>query len=89
MKIYITKYALTKGILVAESDKFSENMAVVKINGTSTYFFGKDWHQSLEEAKVKYSQMITVKLRSIERQKKKLLETIPDRLTEDDLKKLN
>jgi hypothetical protein len=53
VKVFITKYALTTGIYVAEAewDKDSPNMVVVRKPGElTTYFHGMDWHRDWESA---------------------------------------
>lgn len=71
MRAYITKYALTQGILEKEGE-VSENMLQVPPSSAkhfSQYFHGKDWHKTIEEAKARAEEM---RLKKIESLKKKL-----------------
>jgi len=75
MKVWITKYALSKGILVEEVELTTHEMvSVVKTEpkdyGPTVYFHGKgrDWHETYEDAKTKAETMRTKKIASLERQ---------------------
>ena len=51
MKVYITKYALTSGIIEADAEILTGDM--ILINGDWNRCFhgeGKDWHRTFEEA---------------------------------------
>lgn len=75
MKIYVTKYALTKGIQEMEAESVNENrsMAIVKIHGRLTqYFFNKEYHFSKEEAVEQADLMLKNRISSLEKQIAKL-----------------
>lgn len=76
MKVYITKYALTKGILerdVEVSGGPTEMVAVTGQNYRETYHGeGRDWHKSLAEANRRVAEMVVAKRRSLAKQLAKL-----------------
>jgi hypothetical protein len=71
MQVFITKYALTQGILVAEAEDVGDGM--VHIPGStekgtfSCYFHEGDWFLTLAEAETKREQMISRKRKSLEK----------------------
>lgn len=73
MKVYITKYALTKGIIETEDAEIcyniSENMIRSKKYGC---FYGNDWQTTKEGAILRAEQMKEKKIQSFERQLEKL-----------------
>lgn len=76
--IYITKYALTRGILTYPKDRnysLSSDYVVVKdkngLNGTSMYG-GNDWHTTEEAAKKRAEQMRVDRIASLKKQVKTL-----------------
>ena len=75
MKVYITKYALSDGILERTLVKADARMAVVErpesINDRD-YFHGKDWHYSLEDAQARAREMRDKRLKNLRKQIKKL-----------------
>jgi hypothetical protein len=78
MKIYITKYALTDGIVESEAE-INGGMAVVRkqySGGLDQYFHGegKDWHLSKESAIAKAEDMRLKKIASVKKQLSKLEE---------------
>lgn len=73
MKIWITKYALTQGILereatVPQDPRYAGRMAVVGMS----YFHGDEWHRTPEAAKAQAELMRQKKIKSMERQIAKL-----------------
>ena len=77
IKIYVTKYALTQGILFyPDAEKCEEsntNMVAVRDGSPYTQFFhGNDWHLTLESANERALAMVAAKRRSIEKQIRKL-----------------
>jgi len=73
MKVWITKYALTQGIIEKDAnicDTVSEDM--IEIQGTRfpTYYHGKgkDWHLTRENAIKKAEKIKQNKIKSIEKQ---------------------
>ena len=75
--VYITKYALTAGILEAKLKEISGNMVIVHdpngLNGVS-YFHGpgREWHLNLQSAQLRATEMAQKKITSIEVQRRKL-----------------
>ena len=74
MKIWITKWALTKGITTAEAEvKEGDSMAVVRRPGYVTLrLFGPEWHTTAREALEQAEKMRACKLLSLEKQMNKL-----------------
>lgn len=84
MKIWITKYALSKGVFEAEAEVSDERstMAVVRpapaSGGHTQYFHGCDWHKTKTAADARVRHMIKLKLASLEKQKQKLLKLLKE-----------
>ena len=78
MKVWITKYALTEGIFAVEGvheTEYSSRMFVEKINGHSgRHFFRQDWHTNHSDAIDRACEMRDDKIKSLEKQLKKLCE---------------
>lgn len=75
MKVYITKYALTTGILTEDDGEVSEEspgMVSCKSLGVFAIFHGKDWHATPEAALVRAEEMRGKKIKSLEKQIAKL-----------------
>lgn len=85
MKIYITKYALTQGIVEAEGELVTDivkkdevNSRMIKIlsrpgtNHFSYYLFKPFWHTTREEAVAHAEKVRAAKIKSVEKQLKKL-----------------
>lgn len=73
MKVWITKYALTSGILEKEAEVCTDNMISVKDTGYYTvYFHGNEWHKSRESAIAKAEEMRKKKIASLKKQIEKL-----------------
>jgi hypothetical protein len=80
MEVYITKYALTKGILKLDGERSNScaSMLVVrtKVPGRTydNYYHGegRDWHRTLEGAKQKAEAMRKKRLVSLENSMEKL-----------------
>lgn len=73
MQVYITKYALTKGIEIVEaelSDRVSDN--IFTIEKCSRYFHKGDWCLTKEDAINKAEEMRANKIKSLEKQIEKL-----------------
>jgi hypothetical protein len=74
-RIWITKYALTKGIITVLAevpDKFS---AMARFPHGQVWFEGNDWHYSEEAARARVSEMIVAKQIALTRQLQKLGKT--------------
>jgi hypothetical protein len=70
MKIWVLKYALTKGVRVCKG-KVKGGMAIVDWPGglnDQAYFHGKDFQLSAEAAKARYCEMIAAKQKSLVKQ---------------------
>ena len=75
MKVYVTKYALTTGILTAEDGEVREEspgMVSCKSLGVFANFHGKDWHKTPEAALIRAEEMCGNKIKSLEKQIAKL-----------------
>lgn len=73
MKVWITKYALTKGIIEAEdAEVYSDAEIKVTSFGHYAYFCRDEWHLSLESAQSKVRKMIAAKRKSYAKKLAKL-----------------
>lgn len=73
--VFITKYALTGGILELPLVKRGNGMVTVKRPGISNGdwdFFGNDWHPTREEAVKRAEDMRQAKIKSLQKQIAKL-----------------
>jgi virulence-associated protein VapD len=70
-RIYITKHALTRGILTADADIRGE-LARLGTRGQAgnVYYHGegRDWHRTEEAARAKVAKMIAKRLASLQKQ---------------------
>lgn len=68
MKVWITKYALTRGVLEGEAEKLhigEDGIIEVKPLG---YFHKPDWHDSAADAQNRVATMIEKRLATLEQQ---------------------
>lgn len=76
MKIWITKYALSEGIIEKEGEECPgfPRMIQIRIPGkaSSEFFHKPDWHTSKEEAISRAEEMRQKKIASLQKQIKKL-----------------
>lgn len=76
MKVWITKYALTAGIMEVDAEfcKSMSTMVSYRPEGASydQYAHGDDWHTDLDSAKAKAEQMRQAKIASLKKQIAKL-----------------
>lgn len=77
MKVFITKYAMTKGIIEMDGERCtsfgSPDMIVVGVkNGFQQFYHGEDWHRSRESAVKRANEMQSAKLASIDKQRKRI-----------------
>lgn len=75
MKVWITKYALTSGILEADDATVAQaapGMISVPSLGLHAHFHRDEWHTVRENAVLKAEQMRTSKLASLRKQIAKL-----------------
>ena len=73
MKVYVTKFALTKGITEAEGEickDISDKMFKVKTE-YPTYYHNKEWHVTLDDAIRHADKMRKKKVASLKKQIKK------------------
>jgi len=77
-KYYITKYALTSGVILVEGEKTSWDK-VIRVKNTC--YHRPDWHTSWDLAKIQIQKMKDAKIKSLIKQLDKL-----DKLNVDDLK---
>jgi hypothetical protein len=75
MKVYVTKYALTQGILEEEATLVGE--ARIKVSGDSSrgvfhaFYYKPDWYETREEAVARAEEMRKRKIASLEKSLKK------------------
>lgn len=62
MKVWITKYALTEGILEKEAKDEHDGCVSVREGGFTSYFHGKDWHIDRKMAALRAENMRTKRL---------------------------
>jgi hypothetical protein len=69
MKVYITKYALTQGIITSDVVDVGDNIVY---DNRGTYYHKPDWHESMDEAIQRAEAMRQAKIKSLQKQIKKL-----------------
>jgi hypothetical protein len=76
MKIYVTKYALTKGIQVYDATSFNDEPKMVRVDGADgtyrEYFHKPDWHETRLEAIEHAQKMKLAKIKNLEKQLAKI-----------------
>ena len=74
MKVWITKYALTSGILEKEVKDFGDGSVREIENSFPIYYHGegKEWHRTKESAIAKAEEMRKKKIASLKKQIEKL-----------------
>lgn len=74
MKIYNTKYALTKGIMLQEAEQIERNPQFVSIKNPGWHLIlsKTDWHYTKEQAIERANEMRDKKIISLKKQIKKL-----------------
>lgn len=72
-KVYITKYALTEGPFTTDGE-IIESMVVWVHSGYRQYAHGKEWWLTEEEALADCERRRLTKIKSIDKQRKKLEE---------------
>lgn len=68
LRVYVTKYALTRGIHIADVTYCSETMVIERIKYYPVYYHGDDWHYSREAAIAKAEAMRRNKIESLKKQ---------------------
>lgn len=84
-RVWITKYALAEGIFSVEVDVGADDtMISYRRPGDtlSSYAHGKDWHRTLDAAKLRADEMRTKKIANMKKQLKKLSEMRFDDVTD-------
>jgi len=71
MKVYITKYALTKGILIKESEISSNTDDMIRVNGLE-FYHKPEWHLNEKDAIQQAEKMRSIKISSLEKQLEKI-----------------
>ena len=71
MKVWITKYALTKGIFTANADVVAPGMIKVS-QGVYYHGRGRDWHESFSDAQRRAYDMRDEKIKSLKKMIAKL-----------------
>lgn len=71
-KIFVTKYALSSGIFECEAEIEGDIATYRGEDLYNQYFHGKDWHTSLEAAVGQAEEMRIKKLKSLDKQIKKI-----------------
>lgn len=78
MKVYITKYALTQGILTSYNAELCDdiNPNMIKVSFTNdwhhNYFHKPNWHETYEEALEQANKIKTRKIEALKKQIKKI-----------------
>lgn len=75
MKVFVTKYALTQGIIEREADYCSYlSIGIIKARGPYTfeYYHKPFWYETMEEAIAHAETIRDKKLKSIEKQMKRI-----------------
>lgn len=79
MKVYITKWALTKGVLVVEAEPLQGSREHVVVKGAvpwQDYKFGLgEWHATAEQAEKRANTLRDKRVEQLEAQAQKLRET--------------
>ena len=72
--VWITKYALTKGVIVAKADVLEREMIAVQssVGPWFAYFHRNEWHQTKEAADARVREMAIRRIASL----KKLLAAV-------------
>lgn len=77
MKVFITKYALTQGILEREAEKATENETITVVERENkysfmTYYRKNEWFDNLTDASLHAEEMRKKKIESVKKQLAKL-----------------
>ncbi len=72
MKIYVTKYALTKGVEEMEAEQCDPDTVRVEGATCNIYFRRQDWHLDLFSAQGRANGMVHAKIASLKKQIEKL-----------------
>ena len=73
MKVWITKYALTKGIYAMDArGSHSDGMVICEDDHRTQFLHGNEWHKTKSSAIARAEEMQTKKLASLKKQLKKI-----------------
>jgi len=76
INVWLTKYALTTGILKVKADFDAEQPSTVAYkfsqNSFTAYAHGNEWHRTEQEAFDRAEEMRIAKLKSLDKQAKKI-----------------
>lgn len=69
MQVFVTKYALSKGILGGELEHQIGNIASININGKTEFCRGEgeEWHKTIESAKLAAVRMRDQQIKFLKR----------------------
>jgi len=76
MKVYITKYALTKGVIEMEVNISHASTMVVANDRFRTTYHKPFWHENEQDAIIHANKMRENKINSLQKQIDKLIKTI-------------
>jgi len=75
MKVWITKYALTSGVFIAEAEATHvPTMISVRTGGLTALYHGNEWHTEEQSAMRRVYDMQQAKIKSLEKALKKVRE---------------
>lgn len=81
MKVYVTQYAFTDGVTIEEVERTTNVSTVVKRSAVSRIcIFKPNWHETREEAVERVAVMREKKIRSLEKQLRKLQALDPEKM---------
>lgn len=70
--VYVTKYSLTKGVFKLNVRVADRGMVIDDSTNYQSYYHGKDWHYSKEDAIARAEEMRKKKLISLKNQIEKI-----------------
>ena len=74
-KAWVTKYALTKGVMIVDAmscGEISNDMITYKIDGHTNYAHGPDWYKTEKAAMLRFDELRHRKIKQFEWQIVKL-----------------
>lgn len=71
MKVYITKYCISNGILEREADEPLDDHKIRLVKGYS-FFYKPDWHFTREEAIIRANEMRENRIQNLKNQIKNI-----------------
>lgn len=68
MKVIVTRFALTSGVVVEDVEPCEETPTMVQVRRVQYYYLHKpDWHTSKQEAKAQVAKMFVRRVASLEK----------------------